>query len=158
MQVRGLVEILVVVDAEYLAAARRGADPADLRLEEARRHVGHDDERRQAVEVRHAAADGIAGNLGVVPLDGKGDRRVAQHAEIVRSVRVLPDVLAVHHEVPSEGLLETGVELVAPAGAQRRGRYARANGRAMSALITGSLHPRLESTRFSLNGVSRVRA
>ena len=28
----------------------------------------------------------------------------------------------------------------------------------MSALITGSLHPRLESTRFSLNGVSSVRA
>ena len=158
----GLVENLVVVDAEHLAAVAkpgRGANSADLRLEEARRHVRHHDERRQAMEVRHAAADGKAGDLGAGPLDRKGDRRVAQHAEVVGLVRVLPDVFAVHHQVPSEGLLETGVELIAPARAQRRGASRRELiVLAMSALTTGSLHPTLDSTRFSLNGVSSVRA
>ena len=88
---------------------------------------------------------------------GKGDRRVAKHAEIVGAVSVLPDVLGVHHQVPSEGLLQADVELIAPARSQRR-RVTGTRGCDMSALITGSLHPRLESTRFSLNGVSRVRA
>ena len=54
------------------------------------------------------------------PLDGKSDRRVAQHAEVVGLVRVFPDVLAIQHEVFSEGLLETGVEFIAPARTQRR--------------------------------------
>ena len=62
------------------------------------------------------------GNLRVVPLDGKGDRRVAQHAEVVGVVRVLPDVFAVDDQVSAEGLLQAGMEFVAIAGSQRRQR------------------------------------
>ena len=89
---------------------------------------------------------------------GKGDRRVAQHAEVVSPVRVLPDVLAVHHEVlvrrPARGRRGTRCASREPAA-----RWLRTGVLvAMMALITGSLHPMLDSTRFSLNGVSRVRA
>src|SRR5580693_1143546 len=62
LDVSGLVKLFVVVDAEHLVDARRRADSTNLRGEETRRHAGHDDERRQAVEVRHAAADGITRN------------------------------------------------------------------------------------------------
>ena len=64
-------------------------------------------------KVRHAGADRIAGNLRIVPLDRESDRRVAQHAEVVRPVGVLPDVLAVDHQVFSESLLQAGVEFIA---------------------------------------------
>ena len=118
---RGLVEILVVVDAEHARAARRGSDSTDLRLEEARRHMGENHERRKTVVVRNADAHRIAGDLGLAPLDGESDRRVAQYAEVEgRPVRILPDVLAIHHHILSEGLLETGVELIARAGLQGR--------------------------------------
>ena len=102
----------------------RGADSADLRFKEARRHVRHHDERRQSVEVRHAAADRKAGDLGSRPLDRKRDRRVAQHAEVVGLVRVLPDVFAVKDKVLPKGLLETSVKLIAPTRTQRGSGHA----------------------------------
>ena len=54
-----------------------------------------------------------------MPLDGKGDRRIAQHAEVVRVMRVFPDVLPAHHKVPPRHLLQPGVKLVAIARRQR---------------------------------------
>ena len=115
-----LVEVLVMVDAEHLAPARRGANPTNLRSEESRRHAGEDHKRRQSVEGRHAGANGIAWNLRTGPFDGKREGRAAEYAEVVRPVGILPDVLAVHHQEASKGLLQAGVEFVAPSGAQRR--------------------------------------
>ena len=57
-----------------------------------------------------------------MPLDREKDRRIAQYAEVVGAVRVLPDVFAVDHQELSYGLLQTGMEFVAKAGVQwRRG-------------------------------------
>ncbi len=78
LQVSGLVENFVVVDAEHLASShaseRRGADAADLRFEEARRHARHHGIRREAMRVRNADAEGKSGDFRFGPLDGKGDR------------------------------------------------------------------------------------
>ena len=123
LQVSGLVEKLVVVDAEHRDCSRRGADSADLRPEKARGHAGHNHEGRKTVEVRQAGADRIAGNLGTLPFDGIRDRRIAQHAEVECLVRILPDVFGIDHQVPSKSLLETRVELIAVTGAQRRCGY-----------------------------------
>ena len=49
LQVSGLIEKLVVVNAEYADRARRRADTGDLRAEEARRHAGHHHKRRHGV-------------------------------------------------------------------------------------------------------------
>ena len=59
-----------------------------------------------------------------MPVDRKGDGRVAQHAEVESIVRVLPDVFAAHNSALAEGLLESGMELVAETGLQRS-RYSR---------------------------------
>ena len=57
LEVRGLVEALVMVDAEGIAAAADGcACACDLRREEPRRDRRHDDERREVVEVRNIGA------------------------------------------------------------------------------------------------------
>ena len=121
LQVGCLVEFFVVVDAERTHGARDRAHAANLRSEEARGHAGHHHDGRESVEVRHARAYGIAGDLGVVPLDRERDRRCAQDAEIVGVVRVLPDVLAINDQIFSERLLNPGVEFVAKAGSERSG-------------------------------------
>ena len=127
LDVGGLVEFLVVIDAEGKSALPDGcAGAGDLRREEARRHRGHDDEGGDVVEVRHIGTQGEAGDLGVVPVDGEGDGRVAEDAEVEGVVGVLPDVVAADDEVLAEGLLETGVKLVAEAGLQGSGDARRA--------------------------------
>src|SRR5271169_1526853 len=111
-----------MVDAKYGRARGRGgsgADAGDLGSKEARRHAGHDRIRGKAVDVRNGGADGIAGDFRANPLDRIGDRGVAEDAEVERLVRVLPDVLAINDQVLSKSLLETRVELVAVARAQR---------------------------------------
>ena len=137
-------------------ARKACASSANLRIEEARRDVGEDDECRQAVKIREAAANGKARYFGIVPLDGKGDGRIAEDAEIVGVVRVFPDVFAAQHEVLPEGLLQAGVKFVAPSRAQQPGNRRRNTEKRRSA--TGEQHPVLERMRFSLNGVSMVRA
>ena len=72
------------------------------------------------MEVGHADASGKAWNLGVVPLDRKGDGGASQHAEVVGVVSVLPDIFAGEDYVLAEGLLQAGVELVAPTRAEWR--------------------------------------
>ena len=72
------------------------------------------------MKIRHAHAARVSRNLGAVPFDREGDRRCAQHAEVVGVVRVLPDVLAGEDKILSEGLLDPGVEFIAPARTERR--------------------------------------
>jgi hypothetical protein len=92
--------------------------------------------------------------LGVVPRDWKENRRVAKNVEVVSVVGVLPDVLARENYVLSKGLLDAGVKLRQP-GLTRVTPDAE-NPR--SGFKTASLHPVLETIRFSLNGVSSNRA
>ena len=89
LQMRSLIELLVVIDAEHRATlSDRDAKTAHLRRKIACSHAGHHNERRQAVKVRHTCADREPGNFGIVPNNGKRDRRVAQHTEFECIVRV----------------------------------------------------------------------
>src|SRR5271154_674230 len=120
----GLIEMFVVVNPEGAEASggdRDGAYAADLWSEEASGDAGHNDQRGEAVEIRDIRTNGIARDFRIVPLDGEGDRRGAQDAEVVGVVRVLPDVLAVDDQIFSEGLLQAGVKLVAKARSKRSG-------------------------------------
>src|SRR6266542_2121700 len=73
------------------------------------------------MEVRHAHAARKSRYLGSLPCNRKGNRSVAEDAEVVAVMRVFPDVFAKEHEIFPKGLLESGVELITPSGAQRRG-------------------------------------
>src|SRR5664279_5682773 len=117
------VKGFVVIDAETPRGPRgSGSGSRDLRSEEAGSDAGHDYQRGEAVIHRHAGAQRKSGNLRVMPLDREEDRRIAQYAEIVGAVRVLPDVFAVDHQELSYGLLQTGMEFIAKAGRQGRRR------------------------------------
>ena len=67
------------------------------------------------MQVRYTHATRESRDLGVVPLNGKEDRRIPQNAEVISVVRVLPNVLAGEDQVSSKCLLDSGMELVAPA-------------------------------------------
>ena len=111
---RGLVEVLVVIDAEGQPVWPTVA-PAPATCG-GKKRADTDDMTRiggEVVEVGHVHVQGIAGNLGVVPVDGEGDGSVAEHAEVECVVGVLPDVFAAEDEVFAEGLLEAGMEFVA---------------------------------------------
>src|SRR5437016_2314910 len=98
LQVSRRVELLVVVDAEHGSTLpNRYPEAPNLRREIARRDAGHHHQRRKSVEIRHAGADCVSGNLRIMPIDRKGNRRIAQHAEVVRVVCVLPQILGIHH-------------------------------------------------------------
>ncbi len=73
------------------------------------------------MEFGHVNMQGEAGNLRVMPVDGEGDGRIAQHGKVEGIVGVLPDVLAADDDVASHGLLQAGVEFVAIAGRQGGG-------------------------------------
>src|SRR6266478_5357075 len=115
-----LIERLIVVDTEHFSTRDGGAQPADLWREIARPNVSKDGQCREAVEIRHADADRGPVNLRAFPGNGEEDRRVAERGEVIRVVRVLPQVVGVHHHVLSKSLLKAGIELVALAGANRR--------------------------------------
>ena len=110
LQMRRLVESFVMIDPERRKLPldrcdRNSAGPADLRSEKARGNAGHDNVGSESVEVGEVGAGGESGNLGIVPLDRKRNRSVAQHAEVVAVVRIFPDVFAVEHDVAAERLL-----------------------------------------------------
>ncbi len=115
-----LIEMFVVVDAEWNkpCSGHHGdsSGAPDLWGEKARCHAGEDHECRKAMDVWYAHAACISRNFGVVPFDGEGDRRVAEHAEIVAVVGVFRNPLAGKDYVLSESLLNPGVEFVAEAG------------------------------------------
>ena len=122
LDVGGLVELFVVVDAEGKPPVwRGGSGSGDLRREEARSDGGHDEVGAEVVVFGDVGVERVAGDLGVVPVDGEGDGRVAEDAEVEGVVGVLPDVLAAEDGMLAEGLLEAGVELVADS----RGRVCR---------------------------------
>src|SRR3979411_2894425 len=70
--------------------------------------------------VWQAHADGRSIDLRTLPCNGKEDRSVAKRAEVVRVVRVLPQVIGVHDEELPKSLLKAGIELVTLTGANRR--------------------------------------
>ena len=70
------------------------------------------------MEFWYVGAQSVARNFGVMPVDGEKDGRVAKHTEVEGIVRVLPDVLAADRCPLAEGLLQTGMELVAVAGVE----------------------------------------
>ena len=114
-----LVVSFVVVDAEgIIALLRPPVAPAPATCG-GKKRAATDDMTTKADRlwiVGHIRAQSEAGNLGVVPVDGERDGRVAEHAEVEGVVGVLPDVLAADDEVFAEGLLEAGMKLVAEAG------------------------------------------
>ena len=121
LQVGGLVELFVVVNAEWRPIAP-GTVARPLRSAGVKKRAATLEKTISAEnpwKFGHADAAGVSGNLGVVPLDRKGDRSGAEHAEVVGVVGVLPDVFAGEDDILSEGLLKAGVEFIAPARAQR---------------------------------------
>src|SRR6201999_4558249 len=77
LELGGVVVALVVVDAEGVyALADRGAGSGALRREEASRDRRHHDVCAEVVVVGNIDPMREAGNLGVVPVDMEGDRRV----------------------------------------------------------------------------------
>src|SRR5579864_1003716 len=72
-----------------------------------------------------------------MPFDGEGNRRVAQDAEIVGIVGVLPDVFSVEHEVSSKSLLQAGMKLIAESGPEGRrdARHKRRDYRGVATIV-----------------------
>ena len=83
---------------------------------QASRDRRHHDVCAQVVVVGNIDAKREAGNLGVVPVDGEGDRRVAEHAEIEGVMGVLPDVVTAHDEVLAKSLLQASMEFILEPG------------------------------------------
>ena len=111
-----------VCDSALSRRDGHGAQARGLRGEEARRHGREDDLGGEVVDLGDVEAAVEAGDLGVVPADGEGNRRGAEDGEVVGVMRVLPDVVGGEDGVARERLLEAGVKVVAEAGAVRRGR------------------------------------
>ena len=104
---RGLLEVLVVVDAEHGPIA--GAQPADLGLKVTSGSVAHDRQDREAVDVRHADARVEPADLRVVPRNREENWGVQQVAEVVSVVRVLPEIVAINDQVPAKRLLKSTI-------------------------------------------------
>src|ERR1017187_2036526 len=113
---------LVVIDPKYASSQRRslrdessvlGRIVSGARM--AKRPIG-----LKALQVGGAYAPGDSIQLGVVPYDRESYGRGAQGAEVVRTVRVLPEVVCVNQQVPADRLLKASIELIPVAGLQRR--------------------------------------
>src|SRR5579864_2448141 len=109
LQVRGLVEEFVMVNAENAGRGRDDGQSRDLRQEEAGGNAGHNRQRRKSMVVGHTYPQGISRDLGIVPLDREVDRRGTHVAEVVAVVRVLPNVVSAHHQVSTQRLLQAGM-------------------------------------------------
>src|SRR5215472_17525811 len=81
--------------------------------------MGQNGQRRKPVKIGQADAYRRPVNLRVLPCNRKEDRCVAKGAEVVRIVRVLPQVVRIHDDELSKSLLESGIKLVALAGLER---------------------------------------
>src|SRR5260370_22683804 len=108
------------LDGEGFSPGAAGALTADLWREIARPDVRKHRECREAVKIRHAHAYGRPVNLRIFPSDREEDGRVAERAEVIRVVRIFPQIIGVHHRILSKRLLEAGIKLVSLAGANRR--------------------------------------
>ena len=97
LKVRRLVELFVMIDAEHAAAAlplRCYAKTRLLRLEVPCRHARHHHQRAESMEIRHARSKRKPGDLRVMPFDREGHGGIAEDAEIVPVMRVLPQYSA----------------------------------------------------------------
>ena len=90
-----------------------------------------------------------------MPLDGERDWSAPQDAEVVAIVGVLPNGLAGKNQIMTEGLLKSGVDSLRQLGLKG---VAPNELQPSKGFNTTEPHPVLESTRFSLNGVSITRA
>src|SRR5579859_4418149 len=71
------------------------------------------------MEVRDTHPARISRNLRPLPFHRKCDRRIAENAEVITIVGVLPNVFAGEYEIASKCLLDSRMKLVAPARSQR---------------------------------------
>src|SRR5258706_12012361 len=110
-----------MVDPEHAASQSRPLrnQPASLRREVARASVTERPGGLEALEVRGAHTAGDPVQFRIVPGDRETDCRVQKCAEVVRIVRVFPEVVGVDQYVSPNGLLKSGVELIAKAWLDR---------------------------------------
>ena len=59
---------------------------------------------------RHARVESI--QFGIVPGNRKRNGRVEKSVEVVRVMRVLPEVIGIYHNGLADLLLKTGIELI----------------------------------------------
>src|SRR5262249_51126389 len=115
-----LLESLVVINAEdSFRQIGVEEESAALRREVARPRVPGGEEGREPFVIRQVDAHRYAVNLRQIPRDREGDRRVQNHAEVVRIARALPKVVGVNHDVFPDALLNADIELMAAAGFER---------------------------------------
>ena len=120
------IQLFVVIDAEGIISGSLG-DPAgssrsgNLRRIKARGHRRPDHIGAEVMVLGNLQIYRIAGYFRAMPVDGEGNGRVAQHAEVEGVVRVLPDVLAAENDSLAKSLLESGVKLIAETGAHVSG-------------------------------------
>src|SRR5260370_22543462 len=116
----GLLKGLIVVDAEHLPASHRGAQASGLRREVSCPTVCENGEGSQAVIIGQVHARGRSIDLRTLPRDREEDGSVAERAEVIRVVCILPQIVGIHDQVFSKSLLKSRIELVALAGANGR--------------------------------------
>src|SRR5580692_6297223 len=77
---------------------------------------------------RKASANGKSRDFGTLPFDGEKNGSGAEDIEVVRVVRVLPNVFAAQDEMFPKGLLQPGVKLISKSRSQRGSRTGEALG------------------------------
>src|ERR1041385_6847732 len=132
LQVRRLVELFVVVDAErediISASSRRdGASSAKLGVIEMRGNTREDEQSRESMDVRHAQASGNTGNFGIVPFNWECEGSAPKYAKVICIMGVFPNILAREDQITPQGLLQAYVEFIAPAWAERSRSRRRTN-------------------------------
>jgi len=120
-----LVKLLVVVNAEWGyvgsdSSRRNSVGSAKLWREEPRGNSGEDEQRRQSMKIRNTHPSGKSRYLGIVPLDGEVEWSAPEDPKVISIVGVFPDVFTRENQVSPRGLLQSHVELFAPAGAEGR--------------------------------------
>src|SRR5260370_1649922 len=70
LKMGGLIECLIVVDAEHFSARDGGAQPADLWREITRPDVSKERQCREALEIKQAYADWKPRKLRALPCNG----------------------------------------------------------------------------------------
>src|SRR5215467_11278801 len=109
-----------MINAEDSATSHGCTESADLWWEVSGANVRKNRECCESMMVRHVNAHRGSINLGIFPRNGEEDRCVAECAEIIRIVRVLPQIVRVDHYKSPKSLLKAGIELVALPRTNRR--------------------------------------
>ena len=114
-KIRGLLEGLVVIDAEG-ARGQRGVEdqPSHLGPKVPRARVAQHGVSGKAFEGRRAEANAESVDLAFPPQGRKDNRRAEEGIEIGAAAAELPEIFPVHHPIAAEGLLESRIKLIAP--------------------------------------------